>query len=101
MKVRRLRRYRSVSPHRARDRSLALTIVIGLLLLSVLGLAWTGWWIWVFLIFFFGSQHAEPLDLITKLDTSRKLLALFTLILFFFIFIPVPLRLITGPYFGP
>jgi membrane-associated protease RseP (regulator of RpoE activity) len=72
-----------------------------LVALSVLGLAWTGWWIWVFLIFFFGRQHAEPLDQITKLDSRRKALAIFALVLFFLIFIPVPLRLITGPYLGP
>jgi membrane-associated protease RseP (regulator of RpoE activity) len=69
--------------------------------LVLLGLAWTGWWIWVFLIFFFGRHHAEPLDQITKLDAGRKFLAAFALVLFVLIFIPVPLRLITGPYLGP
>jgi membrane-associated protease RseP (regulator of RpoE activity) len=72
-----------------------------LVALFLLGLAWTGWWIWVFLIFFFGRHHAEPLDQITKLDSGRKFLAVFALVLFVLIFIPVPLRLITGPYFGP
>jgi membrane-associated protease RseP (regulator of RpoE activity) len=72
-----------------------------LILLSLLGLVWAGWWIWVFLIFFFGGYHAEPLDQITRLDPRRKAVAIFGLVLFFFIFIPVPLRFITGPYFGP
>lgn len=76
-----------------------LPLILGALL--VLGFAWTGWWLWMFLIFFLGRHHAEPLDQITKLDSRRKLLAAFTLILFVVIFIPVPLRLITGPYFGP
>ncbi len=69
--------------------------------LSLLGLAWAGWWVWVFLIFFFGSYHAEPLDQITRLDTRRKALAVFAMVLFFIIFIPVPLRYVIGPYFGP
>jgi len=72
-----------------------------LISLSLLGLAWAGWWIWVFLIFFFGGYHAEPLDQITRLDTRRIAVAIFGVLLFFLIFIPVPLRLITGPYFGP
>jgi membrane-associated protease RseP (regulator of RpoE activity) len=76
-----------------------LPLILGGLL--VLGFAWTGWWIWMFLIFFLGRHHAEPLDQITKLDARRKLLAAFTLILFVLIFIPVPLRVITGPYLGP
>jgi membrane-associated protease RseP (regulator of RpoE activity) len=72
-----------------------------LVALSVLGLVWAGWWLWVFLIFFFGGYHAEPLDQITRLDPRRKALAIFGVVLFFLIFIPVPLRLISGPYFGP
>jgi membrane-associated protease RseP (regulator of RpoE activity) len=69
--------------------------------LIMLGLAWMGWWIWVFLIYFFGRHHAEPLDQITQLDSGRKFLAVFTLILFFLIFIPVPLSIIPGPFVGP
>jgi len=72
-----------------------------LVALFLLGLAWTGWWLWVFLIYIFGRHYAEPLDQITKLDSGRRFLAAFALVLFVLIFIPVPLRLISGPYFGP
>jgi membrane-associated protease RseP (regulator of RpoE activity) len=63
-------------------------IVIGL---GLLGLVWAGWWLWVMLIFFFGQRHAEPLDQITKLDSRRRAVAIFVLILFFLLFTPIPL----------
>ncbi len=72
-----------------------------LVTLSLLGFAWPGWWIWVFLIFFLGRQHAEPLDQITQLDNKRRVLSILALIIFVLIFTPVPLRLITGPFVGP
>jgi membrane-associated protease RseP (regulator of RpoE activity) len=68
--------------------------------LFLLGLAWTGWWLWVILIYIFGRHYAEPLDQITKLDSRRKFLAVCALVLFVLIFIPVPLSLISGPYPG-
>jgi membrane protein DedA with SNARE-associated domain len=67
----------------------------------LLGMAWTGWFIWVFLVFIFGRHHAEPLDQITKLDSRRTILAILGLIIFVLVFIPVPLRIISGPYVGP
>jgi membrane-associated protease RseP (regulator of RpoE activity) len=69
--------------------------------IAALGFFWSGWWLWVFLILFMGRTHAQPLDQITKLDTGRKLLALFGLLVFILVFIPVPLRIISGPYGGP
>ena len=63
-------------------------IVIALLALGVL---WTGWYIWAALIFFLGRMHAQPLDDITPLDGRRKLIALFGLLVFVLVFIPVPL----------
>ncbi len=65
--------------------------------LGLLGLVWGGWWLWVFLVYFFGRVHAEPLDQITKLDKRRKALAVLGLVIFVLIFTPVPLRLIMGP----
>lgn len=76
-----------------------LPIIMGSL--ALLGFAWPGWWLWVFLIYMMGRRHAEPLDQITPLTPNRKLIAAFTLALFFFIFIPVPLRQVIGPYIGP
>jgi hypothetical protein len=77
----------------------ALPFILGGL--GLLGFAWGGWWLWVFMIYFLGRRHAEPLDQITSLDPTRAALAIFGLILFVLIFIPVPLRLIAGPYVGP
>jgi membrane-associated protease RseP (regulator of RpoE activity) len=73
-------------------------VLIGI---GALGFFWSGWWLWVFLILFMGRTHAQPLDQITKLDNGRRLLAIFGLIVFILVFIPVPLRLINGPYGGP
>ncbi len=68
--------------------------ILGALIL--LGFIWTGWWLWAFLIFIFGRFYAEPLDLITPLDTRRKALAILGVIVFFLVFTPVPMVLITG-----
>jgi len=65
--------------------------VIVLVLLG-LGFVWTGWFIWAGLIFFLGRTYAQPLDDITTLDPRRKMLAIFGLIVFILVFIPVPLR---------
>ena len=59
--------------------------------LILLGFVWPGWWLWAFLIFLLGRLHAEPLDQITPLDPGRRALALFGLVVFVLVFIPVPL----------
>ena len=59
--------------------------------LILLGSAWQGWWLWAVMLFFLGRRHAEPLDQITELDPMRKQIALFMLIVFILVFIPVPL----------
>ncbi len=69
----------------------AFPFILGALVL--LGLAWSGWWLWAALIFFLGRTYAEPLDQITPLDTTRKLLAVLALILFILTFSPVPLSI--------
>ncbi len=67
-----------------------------LIALTLLGLVWSGWWLWVLLIFFLGQRHAEPLDQITQLDPVRKKIAIATLIIFVFIFTPIPLQQFVG-----
>ena len=57
----------------------------------VLGFFWSGWWLWAFLIFLLGRSHAEPLDQITQLDSSRKALAVLMLVIFLLVLMPVPL----------
>jgi len=63
--------------------------------LFILGFVWTGWWLWAMLLLVFNRRHGEPLDEITPIDSNRKLLAIFGLILFILIFIPVPM---TSPF---
>lgn len=72
----------------ARARKLWPFILVGLMLL---GFFWNGWWIWAVLILFLGRIFAEPLDQITPLDPPRRRLAVFGIIVFFLVFIPVPL----------
>ena len=62
-----------------------------LVLLILLGFVWPGWWLWAMIIYTFGQVHAEPLDQITELNPARKVIAAFTLVLFFLLFVPVPL----------
>ncbi|MEJ2551194.1 MAG: site-2 protease family protein, partial [Anaerolineales bacterium] len=61
--------------------------------LCLLGLVWTGWFIWAVLIFFLGRTYARPYDSITPLDTRRRAIAIFGLILFVLVFIPIPLQI--------
>ncbi|MCS6907971.1 MAG: site-2 protease family protein [Anaerolineales bacterium] len=70
-----------------------LPLVLGALVL--LGFVWNGWWIWALLVFAFGRQYAEPLDQITELDSARRLVAWFAVLLFVLVFIPVPLLTIS------
>jgi hypothetical protein len=62
-----------------------------LVILVLLGFVWSGWWVWAALIFFLGRIHAEPLDQITSLDPKRRALAILCVIVFFLVFMPVPL----------
>ena len=67
-----------------------------LIALIALGFVWYGWWLWAGLIFLLGRRYAEPLDQITVLDKPRKVLAVFVLIIFVLIFMPVPLIMMAG-----
>ena len=64
-------------------------ILIGLI---ALGVVWSGWWLWAFLIFILGRVYAQPLDQITPLDSNRRAIAILGLIIFLLVFTPVPLR---------
>jgi membrane-associated protease RseP (regulator of RpoE activity) len=63
-------------------------LILGATLL--LGLFWSGWWFWAFIIFLFGRSHAEPLDQITPLDSKRKILAVMMLVIFLLVITPIP-----------
>lgn len=62
-----------------------------LVALAIMGFFWNGWWIWAVLILLLGRIFAEPLDQITPLDPPRKRLAVLGIVVFFLVFIPVPL----------
>lgn len=74
---------------------------VAVLVLGVLGFFYSGWWVWTFLILFLGQTSAEPQDQITPLDTGRKALGILAILLFFLVFTPLPLTLISGPFGGP
>lgn len=59
-------------------------------ILVVLGWSWSGWWLWAVLLFWLGRVHAEPLDQITTLDSTRRLVAVAMIIVFVLVFMPVP-----------
>ncbi len=66
-------------------------LIVGALFL--LGIVWSGWYIWAVMIFLLGRSNARPRDELTRLDPRRRYLAIFGLILFVLVFTPVPLRL--------
>lgn len=53
------------------------------------------WALWAAMLFFLGRYHAQPLDDVTPLDQRRRSLALFALVVFLLVFVPIPLRIIT------
>lgn len=74
-----------------RVRRLLIPIMVTL---AVLGFFWSGWWLWVFLLYIFGRVSDEPLDQITQLDKRRKVVAVLVVLLFILVFIPIPLMVI-------
>ncbi|HTP00616.1 MAG TPA: site-2 protease family protein, partial [Anaerolineales bacterium] len=67
-----------------------------LMMLAILGLFWTGWWIWAVLLLWLGRVHAEPLDQITQLDPLRLVIAAITILIFIVTFSPVPFSVFYG-----
>ncbi|MBE0670013.1 MAG: site-2 protease family protein [Anaerolineales bacterium] len=70
----------------------AFPYIIGLLIAA--GFFWSGWWLWAVLLFWLGRVHAQPLDQITTLDPTRRLIAYSMIIIFFLVFTPVPFMLL-------
>ena len=68
-------------------------ILVGL---ALLGVAWSGWWIWLVLLLWLGRVHAEPLDQITPLDGPRLTIAALAIIIFLVTFSPVPFAVFGG-----
>jgi membrane-associated protease RseP (regulator of RpoE activity) len=74
-----------------RGQRLIWPVAIGVLLL--LGFVWQGWWLWAGLLFLFGRQRLEPLDMITDIGPGRRALAWLMPVLFVLLFMPVPLQM--------
>lgn len=68
-------------------------VIISLGVLALLTQTLT-WVIWIVLLYFLGRVHAEPLDDVTELDPRRRMIAIFTFVLFFLLFVPIPLQFI-------
>ncbi|MGD2077608.1 MAG: site-2 protease family protein [Chloroflexota bacterium] len=82
-----------------RARLLFWPVLVALAALAIYTLIFAGiptWLVWVALIFFLGRIYAEPLDDVTPLDTRRKILAIISLVAFFLVFVPIPLRIISS-----
>lgn len=58
--------------------------------LGILGIFSISWWIWIALLQFFGRLTDEPRDQITELGPARRALAIFGIVVFFLVFMPVP-----------
>lgn len=67
----------------------AFPFIVGIL--AALGIFWSGWWIWAVLLLWLGRVHAEPLDQITELDSTRRTIGWFAILLFVLVFTPVPM----------
>jgi membrane-associated protease RseP (regulator of RpoE activity) len=52
------------------------------------------WVLWIAILFFLGRRYAVPLDDVTELDPRRRVIAILTLVLFFLVFIPLPMQII-------
>jgi len=67
-------------------------------LLGVMGILTVvnlNWLLWFFLLLMFGRIYAVPLDDITPLSPTRRMIGIAALVIFFLIFTPNPIRIIT------
>ena len=72
-----------------------------ILLVAMGAFLWSGWLLWAALIFLFGRQHPEPLDDVTRLGLPQKIAAVLVLVIFFLVFTPVPIQIISGEPLSP
>ncbi|MBI3170431.1 MAG: site-2 protease family protein [Chloroflexi bacterium] len=70
----------------------AFPYIVGLL--AILGFFWSGWWLWAALLFWLGRVNAQPMDQITELDPTRKLIAYAMMVVFILVLTPVPFMLL-------
>jgi membrane-associated protease RseP (regulator of RpoE activity) len=70
----------------------AFPYIVGLL--AILGFFWSGWWLWAALLFWLGRVNAQPMDQITELDPTRKMIAYAMIVVFVLVLTPVPFMLL-------
>jgi hypothetical protein len=58
--------------------------------LLLMGIFWQGWFVWGFLALIMGLRHPQPMDDVTPLDGTRKLLGWIALAILVLCFTPVP-----------
>lgn len=75
----------------SKARYLTWGVILGL---AALGLLWRGWLLWAGLIYFVARQQQEPLDAITPLGRTERIIAVVLLVVLVLTFTPVPLRYI-------
>lgn len=69
---------------------LALSVLPALLRFSLAGMNYS-WLLWVMILFWLGNVRSQPLDDITELDSPRRSLGIFVLIIFILLFTPIPM----------
>ncbi len=77
-----------------RARLLFWPVIVGLIAVMIITRTYS-WVLLVGLLFILGRVYAEPLDDITHLDDRRRWVAIISLMLFFLVFVPIPLKIIT------
>jgi membrane-associated protease RseP (regulator of RpoE activity) len=76
-----------------RARLLYIPIMAALVILT---LRYTeAWLLWLVLLFLFGRVYAAPLDMITKLDIRRRVIAVLSLIAFVVTVVPIPFTVVS------
>jgi membrane-associated protease RseP (regulator of RpoE activity) len=71
-------------------------IVTWAMLAALAGLSflWSGWLLWLALVFIFGRLQDRPLDELTELTEPQRALAAAMLIIFLLVFTPAPLTIV-------
>jgi membrane-associated protease RseP (regulator of RpoE activity) len=62
--------------------------------LAGLSFLWTGWLLWLVLVFTFSRMQDMPLDGITGLKSQERVLAVIMVVVFLLVFTPVPLTMV-------
>ena len=67
-----------------------------IVLAALVGLSflWTGWVLWLVLVFVFSRVHDMPLDDITDLTPGQRVLGFCMILVFLLVFTPIPLTLV-------